>query len=139
MARILIMGLPGSGKTTLAKALCQLLDNTRWYNADEVRKQFDDWDFSEEGRKRQAHRMREFAESDVLDNTKHTICDFVAPTEELRNIYNADITIWMDTIKSGRYADTNAVFVEPLQWVYRITEYDSEKHARYIADELNQL
>ena len=139
MARILIMGLPGSGKSTLATVLVSMLDNAKWYNADRVREQFNDWDFSKEGRQRQAHRMRKFAESDVLNNIKHTVCDFVAPTEELRNIYAPDITIWMDTIKSGRYADTNAVFVEPLHWDYRITEYNSEKHASIIADRLNQL
>ena len=60
MKIILIMGLPGAGKTTLAEELAPKL-NAKRLNADEVRKEANDWDFSEEGRKRQAKRMADFA------------------------------------------------------------------------------
>ena len=91
------MGLPGSGKTTLAKKLVEIL-NCAWYNADKVRELYNDWDFSQEGRIRQAERMCRLS-SQVKG---HVVCDFVAPTEEIRNIYNADLTIWMDTIEKSR-------------------------------------
>ena len=60
MKIILVMGLPGAGKTTLADEMAPLL-NAKRLNADEVRKAANDWDFSEEGRVRQAKRMAEFA------------------------------------------------------------------------------
>ena len=107
--KILIMGLPGSGKTTLAKALYKKLDCV-WFNADEVRKQFNDWDFSLEGRIRQAVRMRELAEA---EKTPYVICDFVAPTKEMRDAFDADFTVWVNRITWGRFADTNAVFEPP--------------------------
>lgn len=112
--RILIMGLPGSGKTTLAGELCKLLldagKTVAWFNADQVREQFNDWDFSEAGRIRQSHRMRELADDCACD---YAICDFVAPLEEMRKAFSADYTIWLDTITEGRFSDTNAVFVPP--------------------------
>ena len=61
MKKILIMGLPGSGKTTLASKLIPLL-NAKWVNNDEIRKDANDWDFSEEGRIRQAKRMADQSE-----------------------------------------------------------------------------
>lgn len=118
------MGLPGSGKTTLAKQL--LLDlsqkgkSVEWLNADDVRKKYDDWDFSYEGRIRQAKRMRDLADASHADIV---ICDFVAPLDEMRNIFNADITVWMDTIRKGRYEDTNQVFSIPLNYDVRITRW----------------
>ena len=93
--KILIMGLPGSGKTTLAKALYKKLDCV-WFNADEVRKQFNDWDFSDEGRLRQAYRMRDLADEEIKKGNT-VICDFVAPTHQIREIFNADLIIWVDT------------------------------------------
>jgi len=91
--KILIMGLPGSGKTTLAESLAHELDCDH-FNADKVREQFNDWDFTAEGRLRQARRMRELA-----DKTDLAICDFVCPLPEMREIFGADVVIWMDTIK----------------------------------------
>ena len=135
--RILIMGLPGSGKTTLAASLREKLwqegRTVSWFNADEVRKANNDWDFSEAGRIRQSIRMREMADAATTD---YVICDFVAPLVEMRNNYKADWTIWIDTIREGRYADTNKMFVEPAVYDFRITEQDSEKWADFVSDHL---
>jgi len=135
--RILIMGLPGAGKTTLAHALIKRMrsDSTTvgHLNADEVRAQFDDWDFSETGRIRQSKRMRELADACTFD---YVIADFVAPLVEMRNNFKADWTIWVDTIREGRYADTNAMFQEPEYYDFRITEQDAEKWADFIADHI---
>ena len=135
--RILIMGLPGSGKTTLAHALINKMrtDTTTvgHLNADEVRAQFDDWDFSETGRIRQSKRMRDLADACTFD---YVIADFVAPLVEMRNNYKADWTIWVDTIREGRYADTNAMFQEPDQYDFRITEQDADKWADFIAEHI---
>ena len=65
MKRILICGLPGSGKTTLAKRLVEILGNADWYNADEIREKFNDWDFSPEGRERQMNRMQDYVRKSV--------------------------------------------------------------------------
>jgi len=136
--RILIMGLPGSGKTTLAKELQKQLQlankQVGWLNADEIREQYNDWDFSESGRIRQAKRMRELA--DKLTAYDYMIADFVAPLVEMRNLYKADWTIWMDTIREGRYADTNKMFVEPEIYDFRINEQNCEKWSEFIADHI---
>lgn len=126
--KILICGLPGSGKTTLACALSKLIDCI-WYNADAVRSKYDDWDFSEEGRLRQATRMKQLAD----DSNGHVICDFVAPTKEIRDIFDADYVIWVDTIKKGRFKDTNKVFEPPTQYDMRVIEQDAERWATIIA------
>jgi adenylylsulfate kinase len=133
--RILIMGLPGSGKTTLAQALQAKLKNCAWFNADKVREQFNDWDFSHEGRIRQSKRMRELADN-CPSNPQYVIADFVAPLVEMRNNFKADWTIWIDTIREGRYADTNKAFVEPEVYDFRITEQDAEKWADFVADHI---
>jgi adenylylsulfate kinase len=132
---LLIMGLPGSGKTTLAVKLAECI-NTRGhtvkrFNADEVRTQFNDWDFSDTGRLRQASRMRELADSATTD---YVICDFVCPLAEMRDIFNADFTVWVDTIDAGRFANTNAVFVQPSCYDMRITEQDADKWATLVLD-----
>ena len=133
--RILIMGLPGSGKTTLAEALQKKLGNCAWFNADKVREQFNDWDFSHEGRIRQSKRMRELADN-CPSNPEYAIADFVAPLVEMRNNFKADWTIWVDTIREGRYADTNKAFVEPEVYDFRITEQDAEKWADFVAEHI---
>jgi len=132
--RILIMGLPGAGKTILAQWILEHLQNEKkkvmWLNADDVRKKYNDWDFSHEGRIRQSLRMRELADS---HDTDFVICDFVAPLVEMRNNFKADWTIWVDTIREGRYADTNAMFVEPEVYDFRITEQKAEKWGEFVA------
>ena len=131
--RILIMGLPGAGKTTLAAKLLEFLLNNfktvTWLNADEVRKEYDDWDFSVEGRVRQSIRMRELADKSESD---FVICDFVAPLVEMRVNYAADWTIWVDTISEGRYADTNKMFQEPNEYDFRVPEQDADKWSEFI-------
>lgn len=119
---ILIMGLPGSGKTTLAKRLHESLPNSNWLNADEIRTIYDDWDFSEEGRLRQATRMKLL--SLMSSNFQHTIIDMVCPLPAMRETLNPDIVIWMDTIKSSRYEDTNSAFIKPNKYNYHITSFD---------------
>ena len=112
------MGLPGAGKTHLAKRLHVHL-NCAWYNADKVRDMANDWDFSDAGRRRQSERMNTLA---TFEGTRGrtVICDFVCPTGETRKEFNADITIWMDTIEAGRFDDTNKIFEEPTEHDFRI-------------------
>jgi len=135
--RVLIMGLPGAGKTTLATVLKQKLQaegkTVTWFNADEVRKEFNDWDFSEAGRIRQSKRMFDLS---ATCGTDYALCDFVAPLVEMRNNFKADWTVWMDTIREGRYADTNAMFVEPDVYDFRINEQNAEKWADFISEHI---
>lgn len=109
--KILIFGLPGSGKTTLAKPLAELLGGIH-INADEVRTQYNDWDFTPEGRMRQAMRMKYLSDG-VVKAGKIVVTDFVAPTKQARDEFGADYTIWMNTIDAGRFEDTNKMFVKP--------------------------
>jgi len=150
--RILIMGLPGSGKTYLAERLKQYLEQhmnpvnehslrpirdaqvtVAWLNADQVRRYYNDWDFSREGRIRQSLRMRDLADE---ANTDYCIVDFVAPLVEMRNNFKADWTIWVDTIERGRFEDTNQVFVPPEQYDFRVTEQAGEKWAEFIGQHI---
>jgi DNA polymerase III delta prime subunit len=153
MQRILIMGLPGSGKTTLASALKKYLETNgeisyaraihepitnfncevTWFNADDIRRKYNDWDFSNDGRIRQSIRMFQFSMEAGGD---YVICDFVAPLVEMRNNFKADWTIWMDTIRESRYADTNAAFVEPEVYDFRVTEQNAEKWAEFIGEHI---
>ena len=128
------MGLPGSGKTTLAEELSPLL-NAKRLNADEVRKEANDWDFSEEGRKRQAKRMADFALKLKKDGN-FVVADFICPTPEARALFPADFIIWVDTIKEGRFDDTNKMFVKPDKFDFQVTTQDAKKWAPIILKEI---
>jgi adenylylsulfate kinase len=134
MKIILIMGLPGSGKTTLAKELAPLIKAKR-INADEVRKKFNDWDFSEKGRKRQAKRMFDLAE-EKKNEGYNIIADFICPTQEARNLFPADYVVWVETIKKGRFDDTNAMFVKPEKFDCHVTTQNAKQWAKQIADKI---
>jgi hypothetical protein len=156
--KILIMGLPGAGKTFLATALKKYIEENSniknfpmdrainmermpttykcsvdWFNADEIRKKYNDWDFSREGRIRQSLRMAEFALNCTSD---FVICDFVAPLVEMRNNFKADWTIWVDTIDQGRFDDTNKAFIPPEIYDFRITEQNADKWAEFIGQHI---
>lgn len=109
MKRILICGLPGSGKSFLAERLVKQLPNAVWLNADQIRQQHNDWDFTPQGRSRQMLRIRQMS-LDLVQQGQYAICDFVCPTQTLRSEFDADFVIWMNTIQSGRFEDTNKVF-----------------------------
>ncbi|MDC0974759.1 adenylyl-sulfate kinase [Candidatus Pelagibacter sp.] len=134
MKIILIMGLPGSGKTTLANELATLLEAKR-LNADEVRKEANDWDFSEEGRKRQSKRMAEFALK-LKKEGNNVIADFICPTPEARALFPSDYVIWVDTIKEGRFDDTNKMFVKPEKFDFHVTTQDAKNWAPKILKEI---
>ena len=128
------MGLQGSGKTTLAEELAPLL-NAKRLNADEVRKEANDWDFSEEGRKRQAKRMAEFALK-LKQDGNFVLADFICPTPEARALFPADFVIWVDTIKEGRFDDTNKMFVKPSKFDYHVTTQDAKNWVPKIMKEI---
>jgi hypothetical protein len=150
--RILIMGLPGAGKTYFAERLKTYIEGhitsidensltpisdakitVAWLNADEVRRHYNDWDFSQEGRIRQSQRMRDLADE---ANTDYCIVDFVAPLTEMRNNFKADWTIWIDTIEKGRFEDTNKLFVPPEVYDFRITEQNAEKWVEFVGEHI---
>ncbi len=128
------MGLPGSGKTTLAKELATLINATR-INADEVRKEANDWDFSKEGRKRQSKRMADLAKKKQQDG-QHVIADFICPTPEARDLFPADYIIWVDTIQKGRFDDTNEMFIKPEKYDCHVTTQNAKKWANQIAEQI---
>ena len=132
--KILIMGLPGSGKTTLASKLV-LLINAKWLNADKVRKEANDWVFSEDGIKRQAKRMSDFADKYKMQG-HNVIADFYCPTPKTRELFNADYIVWVDTIKKGRFEDTNKLFVKPIKFDFRVTTQNADLWSQKIADKI---
>ena len=128
------MGLPGAGKTTLANELAKLIESKR-LNADEIRRAANDWDFSEEGRKRQSKRMSDAALK-LKNEGNNVIADFICPTPEARKIFPADYIIWVDTIKEGRFEDTNQMFVKPENFDFHATTQDANLWAPKIAEDL---
>ena len=137
--KILVMGLSGSRKSTFSKKLVEQLNlnsPAEWLNADELRAQLQDWDFSDEGRRRQASRMGKLAD-EAQHKGIHTVCDFICPTRQLRDIFKPEMLIFMDTVKSSKFSDTDAIFEPPAEAEYdfRLTETDDlDKWAQTIAD-----
>lgn len=128
--KILIFGLPGSGKSTLAAPFADLIGGV-WINADRVRSHYNDWDFSPEGRMRQAARMRHLADGVVLAG-KIAVADFVCPTEAARLEFDPDFTVWMDTIKEGRFEDTNRIFENPPKCDYHVAQWFNDTHEQLV-------
>lgn len=137
--KILIMGLPGSGKTTLAEELVKTLESKQksvlWLNADKIREIFNDWEFSHEGRIRQAVRMKRLANGSEDD---FIIADFVAPLREMRDIFDAEFTVWVNTIQEGRFEDTNKVFEPPENADFIVTTQDSQLWSSQILERINK-
>lgn len=130
------MGLPGSGKSYLADKLAPMIGAV-WLNADRVRQEAGDWDFSPEGRLRQAQRMKRLAQ-EALDSGHHVIADFVCPTPQTREDFGADYTVWVDTIKEGRFEDTNRMFVAPEDYDFRVPTQNAELWAIRIANDIQE-
>ena len=127
--KILICGLPGSGKTTYAKALVEPLKAVH-FNADAVRANINrDLKFGVVDRLEQARRMGWLADR-VKESGNFCVCDFICPTEETRLTFGADYTIWMDTIKKGCYNDTNLMWVEPAKYDLRVIEFLNQERLR---------
>jgi len=135
MKIILIMGLPGAGKTTLANELAKSIKSKR-LNADEIRKTANDWDFSEEGRIRQAKRMSDAALKLKVEG-HNVIADFICPTPEARNLFPADYVIWVDTIKEGRFDDTNKMFIKPEKYNFHVKTQDAKLWASKIMEDIS--
>ena len=136
MKIILVMGLPGAGKTTLANEMAPPL-NAKRLNADEVRKAANDWDFSAEGRTRQAKRMWKKAQ-EYKNQGSHVVADFVCPTPAARALFPADFIIWVDTIKEGRFDDTNKMFVKPEKYDFHVTTQNAKSWAPKILEDINK-
>ena len=124
--KILIFGLPGSGKTTLATPFAELIGGVH-LNTDAVRAEYNDWDFTLEGRNRQASRMKYLADG-VVKAGKIAVADFVCPTHLTRLEFQPDYTVWMDTISVGDYPDTNAMFQKPDHVDYHIERWFNDAH-----------
>ena len=131
------MGLPGSGKTTLASKLVPLL-KAKWLNNDEARKAANDWDFSEEGRTRQSKRMSDAALK-MKTEGNNVIADFICPTPEARKLFPADYVVWVDTIQKGRFEDTNQMFVKPKKYDFHVTSQDAQVWAPKIFENIKKI
>lgn len=118
--KILIMGLPGAGKTTLARVLAPLLGAVH-LNADEVRVNlWSDLGFGHNDRIEHARRMGWMADR-IVESGGAVIADFICPTPETRAAFGDAFVIWIDRIAEGRFEDTNRLFVSPERWDMRVT------------------
>lgn len=136
MKKLLVMGLPGTGKTTLATILARRL-NAVHFNADAVRAEINkDLGFSLEDRIEQARRMGWLCDQVVMANT-HAIADFICPTRETRSAFGRAFTIWVDRTQESRFKDTDRLFVPPEQFDVRVTaEGTPEYWAEQIVERL---
>jgi len=131
---ILVMGLPGSGKTTLARILADKLE-APLLNADEIREEYGDWDFTSEGRLRQTKRMKKLADKLVLDYD-YVVADFICPRPRLRRLFSPNYIIWMDTIKNSRYEDTNQYFIPPRKFDIKVSKMDADTWSKLILKDI---
>lgn len=129
---ILIMGLAGSGKSTLSKKIAKVLDG-EWINADILRKKYNDWDFSKSGIIRQAKRMRSRA---LESKKKYVVTDFVCPLQKGRMILKPDYIIWMDTIKFSRFKKIKLekIFEKPKEYDLRVESKNSNYWSKIVID-----
>ncbi len=135
MKVILLFGLSGSGKTTLAKDLLSLLPNSYHINGDDVRKQANDWDFSLDGRIRQAFRIKDKLNSITAD---FVVIDFIAPLELMRTIIDADFLVWVDTVDSSIFKDTDSLFEIPdIYDLHIVGQKDSKASANLIINKID--
>jgi len=134
MKKILIIGLPGAGKTTLARALNKKL-KANWLNADKVRKKFNDWNFSKKGVLRQAKRMKSLAKK---SKKSFVIADFICPYEEGRKIFKPDYLIWMNTIKRGRFSTFNKTFQKPKKFDFKINNKNAKFYSKIISKKIRE-
>ena len=134
--KILIMGLPGAGKTTLAKVLVPRL-NAVHFNADEVRRNINkDLGFTEPDRVEQAWRMGWLCDQ-VVKAGVIVVAEFICPTEECRKAFNAGgnaFIVWVDRIQSCSFEDTNILFSPPTDFGVRVTP---EGTPEYWADQIS--
>ena len=128
--KLLICGLPGAGKSTLAEPFAELIGAV-WINADQIRERYNDWDFSPEGRIRQAQRMKHLSDGVVMAG-KIAVADFVCPTNAARAEFGADYVVWMDTIKEGRFEDTNKMFEAPEDVDYHVNGWFDDTHEQLV-------
>ena len=126
------MGLPGSGKTYLARKIKKKL-NADWLNADKIRGKYNDWDFSNSGIIRQVKRMKELAEK---SKKKYVVADFICPLKQQLRIFNPDLLIWVDTIKVSRYPRINKIFQKPKNFDVRVVSKDADFWSKIILDRL---
>jgi adenylylsulfate kinase len=79
--------------------------------------------------------MAEFAKK-LKDDGNYVVADFSCPTPEASSLFPADYIIWMDTIKEGRFDDTNKMFVKPDKFDFHVTTQDAKKWAPIILKEI---
>jgi len=139
--KILIMGLPGAGKTYLAKQVYREL-NAVWINGDKVRKKFKDWDFTKNGRIRQAKRLNKLS-NEHIKRGKDVVVDFICPNKDSFKYFKADFVVWLDTIKKGRYIrkhldDINPIFKKPKKFDIRVTTKDAKLWKLAVIDRIKK-
>ena len=133
------MGLPGAGKTTLAADVAARLffNKVVWLNADVVRERFDDWDFTPNGRLRQAYRMRKLADEELAKDRQFVVIDMIAPLKEMRDLIAPDMLVWVDTISAGGFEDTNRMFEPPEYYDLHVTTQDADKWAKILYEQIS--
>ena len=125
------MGLPDSGKTWLGSRISKHF-NIPFWDADDIRRIYNDWDFSGQGRERQSLRMRKLAELEMI-----SISAFIAPLPGYIRNFFPDKLIWMDTVEDCKYEDTNKLFQSPQKYDVRITKWIDEDQLYKCLDGIN--